>query len=80
MNKEVDVEQVRIESPDMTAATVRLHERQLLVVSVYIPGGNPQVLRESCSILSKVIHDAKRNAGTVVDVLLARDFNQHDQL
>lgn len=37
VNKEVEAEQVRIESPDMTAAIVRLHERQTLVVSVYIP-------------------------------------------
>jgi exonuclease III len=80
VNKEVDAEQVRIEPPDMTAAIVRLHERQLLVVSVYIPGGNPRVLRESCNTLRKVIHDARQNAGTVVDVLLAGDFNQHDQL
>lgn len=80
VNKEVEAEQVRIESPDMTAAIVRLHERQTLVVSVYIPGGDPQALRESCNMLRKVIHDVRRNAGTVVDVVLAGDFNQHDQL
>ncbi len=80
VNKEVEAEQVRIESPDMTAAIVRLHERQTLVVSVYIPGGDPQALQESCNMLRKVIHDVRRNAGTVVDVVLAGDFNQHDQL
>jgi Endonuclease-reverse transcriptase len=80
VNKEVEAEQVQIESPDMTAAIVRLHERQILVVSVYIPGGDPQALRGSCNELRRVIQDVRRNAGTVVDVVLAGDFNQHDQL
>ena len=80
VNREAEAEQVRMESPDMTAAIVRLHERQVLVVSVYVPGGDQQALRSSCSMLRKVIEDVRRNAGTVVDVVLAGDFNQHDQL
>src|ERR1700761_5781299 len=80
INKEVEAEQIRIESPDMTAAILRLHERQVLVVSVYIPGGDPQVLRDSCNNLRKVIREVRRTAGMVVDVVLAGDFNQHDQL
>ena len=55
VNKEAEAEQVRIESPDMIAAIVRLYERQVLVVSVYISGGDPQALRSSCNILYKVI-------------------------
>ncbi|KAF4625101.1 hypothetical protein G7Y89_g13068 [Cudoniella acicularis] len=80
VNKEVESEQVRIESPDMTAAVIRLRERQVLVMSVYVPGGDPQALRDSCNSLRKVIHDVRKNAGTVVDVVIAGDFNRHDQL
>jgi exonuclease III len=80
VNKEVEAEQVRIESPDMTAAIIRLHGRHVLVVSVYIPVGDPQALRAACNKLDKVIEDAKRGAGAMVDVVLAGDFNQHDQL
>ena len=69
-----------MESLDMIVAIVRLHERQVLVVSVYVPGGDQQALRSSCNMLRKVIEDVRRNAGTVVDVVLAGDFNQHDQL
>jgi exonuclease III len=80
VRKEVEAEQVRLESPDMTAAILRLQDRRILVVSVYIPGGEPQALRESCNALRKAVHDVRRNAGTTVDVVLAGDFNQHDQL
>jgi ribonuclease HI len=80
VNKDAEAEQVQIDSPDMTAAVVRLHERRVLVVSVYIPGGNPQALRSSCDKLRQAIQEARRRVGTVVDVVLAGDFNQHDQL
>src|SRR6201996_1768857 len=80
VNKEVEAEQVRIESPDMTAAIIRLPERQVLVVSVYVPGANPQALRDTCNHLRKATHEARQNAGTVVDVVITGDFNRHDQL
>jgi hypothetical protein len=44
VNREVEAEQVWIDLPDLTAAIIRLHERRILVVSVYIPGGDPQAL------------------------------------
>jgi exonuclease III len=80
VNKEVEAEQIWIESPDMTAAIIRLPKRQVLVVSVYVPRGDPQALRGSCNQLRRAVHEARRNAGTVVDVVIAGDFNQHDQL
>jgi exonuclease III len=80
INKEAEAEQVQIESPDMTAAIVQSEERQILVVSVYIPSGDPQALREACNKLRKAIQDARENASTVMDVVLLGDFNQHDQL
>jgi ribonuclease HI/exonuclease III len=80
VNKEVEAEQVHIDSPDMTAAVIRLRERQVLVVSVYVPGRDPQALRDSCNNLREAVHKVRRNAGTVVDVVIAGDFNRHDQL
>jgi len=81
VNKEVEAEQVRIEFLDITAAIIRLPERQVLVVSVYVPGEDPPpALRDTCNNLYKAIYDVRRNAGTVVDVVIARDFNRHDQL
>ncbi|KAG9185064.1 hypothetical protein G6011_03011 [Alternaria panax] len=80
VNREIEAEQVRVESPDLTAAIIRLHERRVLVVSVYVPGGDQQALRDACDRLDMVIKDTRRRTGMVVDVILAGDFNQHDQL
>ncbi|EAQ90422.1 hypothetical protein CHGG_02357 [Chaetomium globosum CBS 148.51] len=68
VNKDVEAEQVPIGSPDMTAAILRLPGRQVLVVSVYVPNQDPQALRETCDNLRKTITDARRDAGTTVDV------------
>ena len=78
MNREVEAEHVQVESSDLTAAIVRLHERRMLVVSVYILGRHQQALRDACDKPDTAIEDTRRKAGTVVDVVLAEDFNQHD--
>ena len=80
VNKEVKAEQVLIESPDITAALIRLPGRLILVASVYVPGGDAQALRDTCALLSKAIADTRRDAGTVVKIVIAGDFNRHDQL
>jgi len=80
VNKEVEAEQVRIESPDITAAVVRLPDRLILVTSVYVPGGDPQALRVTCGNLRKAVRDVRRDGGAVVEVVIAGDFNRHDQL
>jgi hypothetical protein len=71
---------VQIKSLDLTAAIIRLHKQQVLVVSVYILGGDPQALRDTCNKLDKAITEVRQRAGTVVDIVLAGNFNQHDQL
>ena len=39
VNREVEAEQVPIDSPDVTAAVVRLPDRLVFTASVYVPGG-----------------------------------------
>jgi exonuclease III len=80
VNKDVEAEQVRIESPDITAAVIRLPGRWVLVASVYVPGADSQALRDTCDLLRKAIANARQAAGTVVEVVIAGDFNRHDQL
>jgi hypothetical protein len=41
VNKDVEAEQVPIGSPDMTAAVLRLPDRRVLVVSIYVPKKDP---------------------------------------
>src|SRR4051794_32118807 len=81
VSKDVEAEQVPIQSPDITAAVIRLPGRLVLVVSVYVPPVDPEALQDSCNNIRKAIQDAHgRAAGTVVEVVIAGDFNRHDQL
>jgi hypothetical protein len=80
VNKEVDAEQVPIESPDLTAAVIQLPERLIFMASVYVEGGDAQALRDTCNHLRKAIIKARENMGTVVEVMIVGDFNRHDQL
>jgi len=78
VNKDVEAEQVPIGSPDMTAAILRLADRRVLVVSVYVLKQDPQALRSVYDDLRKIITDIRRDAGTTVDVVISGDFNRHD--
>ena len=80
VNKDVEAEQVPIESPDITAAIIRLPGRLVFVTLVYVLGEDAQALRDICTHLRKAIVDTKRNASIVEEVVIAGDFNRHDQL
>ena len=80
VNKIVEAEQVAVDSPDITAAVIRLPERVVLVASVYVPCGDGEALKDTCENLRRVVAKAKRGVGTTVDIVVAGDFNCHDQL
>jgi hypothetical protein len=76
----VEAEQVRIESPDLTTAVIRLPERRIFMASVYVEGGDTSALDDACDRLRKAITKVRRDTGTVVEILIVGDFNRHDQL
>ncbi|EAQ85323.1 hypothetical protein CHGG_09337 [Chaetomium globosum CBS 148.51] len=80
VNKIVEAEQVAVDSPDITAAVIRLPERVVLVASVYVPCGDGEALKDTCENLRRVVAKAKRGVGTTVDIVVAGDFNCHDQM
>lgn len=80
VNRDIEVEQLPIASPDITAAVVRLPDRRLLVASVYVPVQNPQMLRQACDLLRQAITNVRGRTGERVDVVLVGDFNRHDYL
>jgi hypothetical protein len=80
IRKDLEAEQVPIDSHDTTAALIRLPGRRVLVVSVYVQGQEPRALRETCERLRNMIVDARQGTGEVVEVVIAGDFNRHDQL
>jgi hypothetical protein len=71
---------VAIESPDLTAAVVRLPERLIFMASVYVEGGDASALDDACDHLRKAILKVRRDTGVVVDIMIIGDFNRYDQL
>jgi hypothetical protein len=80
VRKDLEAEQVPIESSDLTAVVLRLPEKWVLIVSVYVECVDKQALTDTCHLLRQVIADARRGVGQQVDVVIIGDFNRHDQL
>src|SRR5258706_1607965 len=80
IRKDIEVEQVPVPSSDLTAAVLRLPDRSILVVSVYVEGQDADALRNTTCKLHHLIRESHNKIGTRVDVILAGDFNRHDQL
>ncbi|KAI2854882.1 hypothetical protein CBS13152_11460 [Aspergillus niger] len=80
INKDVEAEQVPIESPDLTAAVIRLPERLIFMASVYVEGENTSALDDTCKYLINAITKVRRDTGAVVEILIMGDFNRQDQL
>ncbi|SPJ70278.1 related to reverse transcriptase [Fusarium torulosum] len=80
VKKEVEAEQVPIDSPDVTAAVVRLPDRLVFTASAYVPGGDTQALQDTCIKLGRAITEVRRRSGRAVDVVITGDFNRHDQM
>jgi hypothetical protein len=78
--KDVECEQVAVPSADMTAALLRLPDRSVLLVSVYVEGVNAGALLEAIALLQRVMRETRDRVGTRVNIVLAGDFNRHDQL
>lgn len=80
VNKDIEAEQVAIESPDLTAAVIRLPERRIFMASVYVEGGDASALDDACDHLRKAVTKVRRDTGAVVEIMIMGDFNRHDQL
>ena len=77
---DLEAEQVSMKSADLTAVRVRLPDRDIMVVSVYVQGSNANALDSAIIELHQVITDFKGKGGGRTDVVLAGDFNRHDLL
>lgn len=80
VRSDIDAEQVPIPSADLTAAVLRLPERSILMVSVYVKGKNTEALTSTVRVLHGLIQRFRNGTGTRTDVVLAGDFNRHDLL
>lgn len=73
-------EQMRVPSADLSVALLRLPDRSVLVASLYVDVGNAAALDVTVGLITKTIHSARRRGGPRMNIVVAGDFNRHDQL
>ena len=78
IRKDIEAEQVPVQSADLTAAVLRLPDRLVLVVSVYVKGKDTEALQDTTGKLHQLIQETQNKIGTRTDIILAGDFNRHD--
>ena len=80
IRKDIEAEQVPVQSADLTAAALHLPDRSILVVSVYVEGNDSEALLDTLRKLQQLIQETRHRIGRRTEVALAGDFNRHDQL
>ena len=80
IRQDLEVSQIAVDSADITAAVLHLSDRSILILSVYVPQGDVAVLQRSLQLVVQVINTAYRQTHARLDILVAGDFNRHDQL
>jgi hypothetical protein len=59
IGKDLEMEQIPVESADETAALLHLPGRVILVASIYVPGIEAGALRESIRLIHHLVTQAK---------------------
>ena len=80
VRRDIEFEQVSVPSADLTVALLRLPDRSVLLASVYVEGANETALSGTMRLLDDAVNMAQRRGGPRLDVVVAGDFNRHDQL
>jgi hypothetical protein len=78
--RDVEAEQIPMPSADLTGAVLRLPGGEVLVVSVYVKGKNEEILPVTMEMLRTQVTTFRNATGVRADVIIAGDFNRHDQL
>jgi hypothetical protein len=80
IRKDLDSEQIPIQSPDLTAALLHLTDRAVFVVSTYVEPANQEALQQTIIQLQTAIYETQRRVGIRMDIIIVGDFNRHDYL
>lgn len=85
--KQVTATQLPVDSADITAIAIRLDQRRIIVVSVYIPAYNTRKTKEENRIkletrlnLINQLAQEELLRNPHVELLIAGDFNRHNSL
>jgi hypothetical protein len=76
----IECEQMNMPPADLTVALLQLPDRSVLLASVCVEEGNIAALSGTMSLLNEAIHIAQRRGGPRLDIVVASDFDHHDQL
>ena len=63
IRKDIELEQIPIQSSDLTAVILYFAERHVMVVSVYMEPGGAEELKESLELLDNAIKKAREKIG-----------------
>ena len=80
IRRDLEARQIAVDSADITAAVLRLPDRSILIISVYIPQSDLAALQQMLLLLQQVITSVYCQINTRLDIVIAGDFNRHDQL
>ena len=80
IDKEAEAEQIQVDSSDMTAAIIRLPDKMVLVISVYVLGADATALKDACENIRETVAKARQKMGVPVELVVVGDFNRHDSL
>lgn len=70
-------------SPDLAAALIEMEHKLVLVISVYIPHKTSRTdsqLPQSLNFIHSIIEETRRNQRNQMKLIVAENFNRHDQL
>lgn len=67
-------------SSDLIVIVLRLPDRAILMVLVYMPGDDAEALLETIRLFRRTINDVRNKIRTQTDIVLVGDFNRHDYL
>ena len=79
VRKDIEVEQVMVDSSDITAVTLALPNRRVFLASIYVPCQDPEALESTVQLISRAIKDTQLK-WSPIDIILSGDFNRHDAL
>lgn len=80
VRNDIECEQVSVPSADLTVVLLRLPDSPVLLASVYVEGGSGAALEETMRLLDDAVGEAQPYGEPRLDIVVAGDFNRHDQL
>lgn len=79
VNKNQEAIQMEIASPDLYAVVLLLGTWTFFTISVYIPGKNKGALKNAVQLIHLTVQKARSQFGEQLELVIARDFNCHDE-